>query len=461
MIHAHKPDVTICSNWMYSMRHPDDVVAPIDYISGDFTWIWSVSDAEVEARFMSNRGTGWELMAWGFTNHGKGMGEWVFKTVPALCQEAAVVLACGGAFLVYDSPERSCRIIPWHMDALGRVADFCRARKDWHGGESVPQAAILHSAKAYYEKSIPLYNLGDGAQPVEGALAAILENGYDADILNDNDFYAKMGDYPVSLIPAASGVPKQKIASLGDYVENGGVLVLSGLDETDVFDELLGIKNTGGGAGEEIADYWQNDNKRPQVHMLLEDGICILAHGQWRLVELVDAVGTRTLAPLFLGRDPAVGMVTGQPVYPGVVWRQVGKGAVIGFLGPFMKTYSYTRYPGFRNLLQYALQTAGADKALCRVEGGKQIHISCMEKGGDLLIHLYNTGSATPNTPKSAYIEDVPRVFGIKVNLPIDAKPKKVYLAPDSDPISWTYRDGILNVSIESLHIYEILVVEQ
>ena len=488
-VHAHAPDVAICSNWMYTLRQPDDITAPVDYISGDFSWIWSINNAETEARFIANRGMDWELMAWGFTNYGKGMSDWVFKTLPALCQEAAVVLSCGGKFLVYDSPERTCRIIPWHMDILAQVADFCRARQAWHGGTSAPQAAVLHDPDTYYKKSIPLYNLGDGALPVEGALAALLDTGYDGDILNDSAFFARMAEYPVCVVPAAAGAAVLAHRDrMRKYTESGGILVLSGLNETDAYDDMLGVGESNGGgectgAGDnsccgdgngdgdahdardcdsDCADngsphtIWSSSSGGRQLNLLLDGGSCIAAHGQWRRVE---AEICEVVAPLFWGRDPATGIKGDQPVHPGIAWRSLGKGAVVGFFGPFLETYAYARYPGFRTLFADALRAAGAERRLCKLYGPAHVHIGVMEKDGATLVHIYNTGSATPNTPKSPYIEDVPRVYDLRLGIPADKPPKSVRLAPSGDPVTWSYSNGTLEVRVESIYIYEILEI--
>ena len=103
-IHAEKPSCSVCSNWMYSVRQPDPITAAVDYISGDFSYIWSGRTALIESRFMSNRGLKWDLMAWGFSSYGP-MDSWEFKSVPALCQEAAIVMSAGGAFTIYDTPQ--------------------------------------------------------------------------------------------------------------------------------------------------------------------------------------------------------------------------------------------------------------------------------------------------------------------------------------------------------------------
>ncbi|MDR3193229.1 MAG: alpha-L-fucosidase [Treponema sp.] len=449
-VHAHKPGVTVISNWMYTIRQPDPITVPVDYISGDFSWIWSVGDAETEARFMSNRGIEWELMAWGFTSYGK-TDAWTFKSLPALCQEAGVVLSCGGTFLVYDTPERSCRIIPWHMDILGETAEFCRARKPYWGGESVPQAAILHASRPYYRRNVPLFNIGSGAEPVEGALAVLLGNGYDADILSEADYARRMAQFPLCIVPAGTnGTEGTGILSahFRNYVEEGGTLVLSELAETQAFDELLGVKDLG--------ETWESTDSGLQINLLCDQAgrdSCVPAYGKWRLVQAEACV---VVSPLFRGRDPE----RREEQYPGIVYRKLGKGAVIGFFGPFLRSYAISRYPRYRKLFAQALSAVAAELRLAKLEAPPQIHIAVRHKENRLLVHLTNIGSSTPNTPKSAYIEDVNRVYNLNFTMPLSREPVRVYLAPGHEPQEWNYRDGVLHVRIESVYIYEILVIE-
>jgi hypothetical protein len=444
-VHAHKQGITVISNWMYTVRQPDPVTVPVDYLSGDFSWIWSVEGAETEARFMSNRGLEWELMAWGFTSYGK-TDAWTFKSLPALCQEAGVVLACGGNFLVYDTPERNCRIIPWHMDILGETAEFCRARKPYWGGEPLPQAVILHASRTYYRENTPLFNTGSGTQAVEGALASLLGNGYDANILSETDLAQRMNQFPVCVVPSGVGLHESVTAQFRKYAEEGGTLVLSGLAGNTAFDELLGVRDLG--------KTWEDENRGFQINLLCtysgQDG-CVPAHGTWRLVKAEDCV---VLSSLFMGRDPER---SGEK-YPGIVYRKAGKGAVIGFFGPFLQFYAVSRYPRYRRLFAHALSAAGV--RLAKLEAPPQIHIAVRQKENRLLVHLTNTGSSTPNTPKSAYIEDVNRAYNLDFTMPLSKKPSRVYLAPGHEPQEWDYRDGVLRVRIESVYIYEILVIE-
>lgn len=105
------------------------------------------------------------------------MSDWIFKSVPALCQEAGIVMSCGGAFTIYDTPNRWGPVVSWHMDDLADVARFCRARQAFsQNTATVPQAVVLHSQNHYYAHNRSLYDLSTAARPVEGALYALLEN---------------------------------------------------------------------------------------------------------------------------------------------------------------------------------------------------------------------------------------------------------------------------------------------
>ena len=49
-VHAAKESCAVCSNWMYTMRQPDPIRAPVDYLSGDFDWMRGADRAAVEGR---------------------------------------------------------------------------------------------------------------------------------------------------------------------------------------------------------------------------------------------------------------------------------------------------------------------------------------------------------------------------------------------------------------------------
>ena len=108
-VHERKPTCLVCSNWMYSVRQPDEVSVPVDYLSGDFSPSFGVERAMPEARFLDSRGKPWDLMAWSFFRTGGEL--WTMKSPAHLCQEVSEVMANGGAVFIYNQPQRSGHLV--------------------------------------------------------------------------------------------------------------------------------------------------------------------------------------------------------------------------------------------------------------------------------------------------------------------------------------------------------------
>ena len=128
-VHALKPGCLVVSNWMYTLREPEPVKAPIDYLSGDFPYAWGADDAAAEGRMMDARGMSWDLMAWGFARASED-SPFNFKTALHLDQELSEVVALGGAVMIYENPQRSGWLTGWHNEIMAQVGEFCRAREE-------------------------------------------------------------------------------------------------------------------------------------------------------------------------------------------------------------------------------------------------------------------------------------------------------------------------------------------
>jgi alpha-L-fucosidase len=247
-IHGRKPSCLVCSNWMYTVRQPDPIAAPVDYLSGDYDWAWGANRAAVEGRLLDGRGKTWDLMAWGFTKTG-AMGAnppWVMKTATHLCQELAEVIALGGAVMIYNTPQRAGWVTGWHQDLLAEVAEWCRARQEaCFGSQSASQAAVLHLADHYYACNQPLFNYGEAVQPVEGALHALLETGRSADILTEDAAPRRMGDYALVVVPEQTRLSPSIIAALEGFAQAGGHVLLSGAHLATDCPTLVGAEPEG------------------------------------------------------------------------------------------------------------------------------------------------------------------------------------------------------------------------
>ena len=443
-VHKAKKDCTVCSNWMFTVRAAGDPnTVPVDYISGDFAYKWSLYCGEKEARYVTTLGKPWELMAWAFTSYGR-MGDWMMKPVPALCQELSAVMSVGGSVVIYDQPDRTGHIVPWRMDELAKINRFCQERRDYCSHmDSVPQIGILFSIDGYYKNNVPLFDKGDSTNDIEGALIACLHSGYDAEILNEYTMKDTMFDYPVCIVPNAAVVTKEISDKFEDYVKKGGKLILAGLEKTTAFDALLGVKDTGKIIGDGRF-YYPN---------LAAFGQSVPLMGDWRVVEPKKA---EVLESMFYGRN----LDSKDNVYqPAVTQRAIGKGSVTGFYGSFFDNYTGSRYPMHRRMVKNVLSKIDGGQ-LVRLYGPSYVHTSVNTKGNKTMVHLLNSASGTPNTDENPIIETVPDVHNLVVQLPRDKEPKRVCLAPENVSLEYSFDGSRLTIEVPKVGIYDIVVIE-
>lgn len=435
-VHAKFPNVMVCSNWMYSVRMPEEVAAPIDYISGDFDPSFGAQRACAEARFISSRGKPWDLMAWSFLNTGNQ--GWTFKSVPHLCQELSIVLAQGGSVFIYDNPQRSGRLTAWHQDLLAQVADFSRKRKAYcFKTNMIPQAALLHSETFYYKNNDPLFNFASANQPLEGALHALLENGYSVDILNEESLLARMKDYPLVVVAEQQGIPAPLVDALRAYVQNGGRLLVSGANAAAEYPDLCGVQASEG----QVASGW-----------VPADNGCVTVSGPWQKVALTTATET---APLLDQQEPEINRAG----TPAATVNRYGNGAVAAIYGPVFREYHAAHYPRLRQFIGDTLEQLDT-RGMIRLDGPWWIEMSAREKDGRLLIQFVNRSAAGYLAPDRHTVEQVPNTGHFSVSIPLAQRPKRCFLAPDEAGLEWSWRDGILDARIADLAIHNVLVVE-
>ncbi len=436
-LHEAKPDVAMCSNWMYSVRQPEPVVAPVDYLSGDFDPSFGAERACAESRFLASRGMPWNLMAWSFLRTGDQ--QWTMKTVPHLCQEIAVSIAQGGAVFIYNQPQRSGRLTGWHQDILAGVADFCRKREEFSfQTETIPQIALLHSESFYYRHNDPLFNFRSANHPMEGALHALLENGYSVDILNEEMLLERMDQYPVVVIAEQEGLSENVKTAVAEYVHNGGRLLVSGATSAAEFPELSGCAPVEG-------------QQHGNAYVPAGNG-CVIVSGPWQQVR---TNGAEEIAPLLNQQEPSLNQIGA----PAATRNQVGDGVVVAIHGPVFRAYHAAHYPILRRFIGDCFASLDASD-LAHVEGPSWIEMSARKKGERRLYQLVNRSNAGYTAPNRHMVEHVADSGPFSVTIPLEEKPTRCYLAPDEEGLDWTYKDGILTAQIAGLNIHNALVIE-
>ncbi len=443
-IHARKPNCAVCSNWMYSLRMPGAVAAPVDYLSGDFSPSFGCERAEAEARYLDGHDMPWNLMAWSFTWTFPGHSDhkraaWQTKTVAGLCQEAAEVMSCGGAVFVYNVPQRSGWLTGWHHDILAEVADFCRRRQAFsQHTESVPEAAVLLSDPHVWRHNSEAFCVGESTYSAEGALHLLVENQYHVDLLDETRLMQRIDRYALVVVGEQDPISEQMAAALADYADGGGTVLISGSHLADAHAELTGVQP----AREAEEGVW---------HLAI-DGEAATVAGPWRPVRAVDA---EVYAPVMAQQEPDKDATE----YPAVTIRRTGKGRVVAIHGELMRSYYVSHHPRLRNFAGKLLDSLNLSRKVS-VCGPSSLEVTLRRRDGLLAVHLVNRAVNPTLTPRLHIVEEVPPTGPVRVKVQVEAEPQRVRLEPGSRQVQWTYADGWVEAHLEAVAIHDIIAVD-
>jgi hypothetical protein len=441
-VHARKPGVLVCSNWLQTFRDPGKPKTPTDWISGDNTWVWGLDGSRCEARFLSTRGKPWDIMLWSFYySHGHGLADSpaVFKPEQMLEQEAAVLLSFGGNVQVYEHPPglRDGRLVAWRQRRLGRVGRFVKARRAMcQHTATIPQIAVLHSET--HLRSAPTgRNLmwGTDVGPVQGAVFSLLECHYGVDVLDEWALRPRLAEFPVVVVPEQDRLSDDVRDALRGYVEAGGRLLVTGARAFERFGpEFLGV---GAGRVEEQRAY----------HVPAGDGAVPLYSPLWRLVEPAAAVPHGRLGLTPLPDDRLLDA-------PAFTINRVGRGCVAYVPADLFRDFNRNRYPLTR-VFAGAVVRALAGRFDIEVDGPTCLDVTLRRRGGRRIVHLVNRASGIPNQPNNGAIDEIPAVGPVTVRLRLPARNYDVRLAfekADLD-VKAVRRGGVLSLSVRVPHV--------
>ena len=433
-LHEFRPGFQCASNWFYTTMAPKPPEAPVDFISGDYSPTASVDRARCDARYIANVGLPWDLMAWGF-NWGHELGS-SLKPAVALQQEAAVVLMQGGGFQIYYNPTRAGYIVEQIIETAGQVADFCRARqKLCQGSVSVPQVALLLSAESQFDRSDAVFTYYGCLDELEGALHALLELHYSVDILAEWQLEPRLAEYPIVVIPDAHKLSDGFREALMSYVRGGGQLVLLGERCARLFADALGV---------------EFDGEPAQVTAELQSSAGLAnCNGLWQKVR---PTGAKVIAWRWATRD------TRKEAEPAATLARLGRGRIAAVYGPVALAHLRTHHPGLRHFIGDIVARLFPEP-MVEVEAPPCVDVAVRwAADGRLCVHLLNLSEAQ-RADRFLAPDFIPPVGPLWVRLRVPKKPKKVRWLPDAKAVKWSWKKGILEAVIPSLHIHGVLVV--
>lgn len=436
-VHAFRPGFQIASNWLYSTFMPERPEIPVDFISGDYLGNACISAARLEARYISQTGKPWDLMAWGFQwRQGQPLAV-VHKPAVQLCQEAAVVLAQGGAFQIYYAPTRAGWIDERHIEVMARVARFCRERRQLcHRSETVPQIGILFSTRSLYNTTKRLFGgWGSAVNPARGLLDALIENQLPADVIPEWKLEEIAAQYPLIVVPDWPDLGEAVRDRLCDYARRGGKLLVAGAENAALFQAVLGVRLLG----------------KPAVQPAWIPGEEVFAnfHGLWQEVETSGAEAIESRYPTYDGRKDGRVAAT---------WSRLGAGEIVSFYGPLGAVFAVTHAPAAREVVRRLVGRLFAPRAT--VESPPTVEVVLRRKNGLLLVHLLNATAMQVAADYSA-VDFIPPVGPLRVGVRLARPPRAARLEPGGLRLAGDWRAGFWSVEIPRLEIHSIVAIEE
>ncbi len=450
-VHARKPGVLVCSNWLQTFHHPGEPWVPTDWISGDNTWVFGLDSGRCEARFISTRGKPWDIMIWSFYA-APGVGDrsapWTAKPAAMIEQEAAVVLALGGSVQVYENAGglRTGQLVPWRLERLRRVGAFVKRRRTvCQGTDTIPQIAVLHSE--YHARRHGARNLHHSIDtaPVAGATFGLLENHYGVDILDEWALAQRLGEFPAVVVPEQDDLSAAMVERLQQYVRDGGRLLVSGAAAVARFTPgFLGVS-----PGRLASD--------ARYHVRAGDGSFEAFSAQWRLLR------ARTATPLAcLARTPLLDERV--LPYPSACVHRVGAGAVACVPFAIFRFFERTRYPLARRFIGEVAAALIGPLAI-RVAAPTCVDVVLRRKGNRRFVHLINRASGIPQRPNDGTVDEIPSVGPVRVDVDLPARPRRVRLACENGGLRWRWIEGpggrrSVRAELDRLGLHAVVVVE-
>jgi len=422
-------------------------------------------DFSLEARYLSTQ-TGianWSCMA----TRGNGWGDYSLRDPAAFVHEAAVLLAGGGRpYLAddsYPSGNPDAAVYQVYRDVNRRTEELEPLLK---GCVPVKDLAILLSADSIWS-NLPLvptreWMSGPSSPPVAGAHKVLVEEHTQFGILNRDGLVETLVDYKALVIPEQCILSEPECAAVRRFVSEGGALIATGDTGTrDVHNrmqsdfslaDVLGIRYLG-----------RADVRR--AFLRARSGIApsgipsmdVQVRGGYARIEATTA---KTLMDLVPATGPKLSPAD-EPQGPGVTLNRFGKGQAIYCAAPLFGAYHQDGASVLRKLAAWMLQQVHPPEARSIVveNAPLNVEVSYNFRGQDRLVHLVNF-SGDKRMEGAQRLQDFSTVHGIRVRFQCAARPKRVVLAPETQPVAYQWTEGWARFEARPLVIHSAYMIE-
>ena len=443
-VHSRYPDFQIASNWAYSTYMPEKVDADVDFLSGDIYGNDMVNLAQYEAKYLANQNKPWDLMSWNTASisadpsdpTGGGAEYKGYKSLVQLKQEASQVLAHGGGFQVYFMQEPDGSVKLDKLNQAKGLADFCNKRKPYcFRGKQKSEIAVFFSTKASYGMAIEAFGFLDGTLNFQkGDLALMSSLGLPVDLVSEHNLDNNMDRYSLIVIPEWEQVPNKK--ELLKFVNNGGNLLV---------------------LGSRAVSNWQNElditvsNIKNNCRITIYKDDMLSNIGTYTNVAFVENNDSQIVDYMDVTDD------NGAKNTPSSVIRNLGKGKIAGVCFDTGLMYKSYKDIILSDLIKKITDMLLPDKKI-DIKGSRYVASTLYELNGKLCVGLLNTSGPHSDTNVLIY-DEIPQISELTVSIKCD-KPNCIYREPQHIKMPFTYENGTVQIIIDNLEIFDIIVIE-
>jgi len=350
-------------------------------------------------------------------------------------------MAMGGGFEVYFQQNRNASFRTLDIDAMARLAHFCRIRQPfcWQGSP-VPQIGLWYSLEGWKEQSNQAGRLyGWQSSKMEWLTGLFLDCQYSADVLMDHTVSKRMDQYPIVVIPEWDAFNPEIESQLLKYAENGGNILIIGARTAKKFKGILNVSFA---------------NSDTTTELLIGDkniGGIIGLKTDWQPV--LPNADSKVIGHVYNQNDYRYATK-----YPVATINNYGKGKIAVVYMDISTVYQKYKSPVLNQLFKQIIQCLVPNGTLLHVVGSDKVHVALTKKEGDIFVHLINSSGEHANPNIYAYNELRPTP-SLLVSLKLDYRPKTVVLEPTGEKLDFRYQNNCIEILVPPVKVYSIIKI--
>lgn len=448
-LHEAFPDFQITSNWAYSDHMPEPVSAKLDFLSGDLYPLDSFRSARYAGRVLASQNMPWDLMTWNFRLNTLGVPSVLPKAPVQIMQDAAAVIALGGAFqdVIQQFPDGSPNML--QLRPLQKLAAFLHCRKPYcFHGKFLPQVEILLSS---YDRSHEMTNLyaRDNYDRYVGLTSLFCDAGQSVEVVMEHSLSEQS---PVWVIPELyDDLQADTKGRVESYVKNGGCLILVGQNACRRFADRFGYRLTSV-KGLTAPNFSGLDNGHRKENAASGGGYFSMDGQRFGLVGSALGVVSESgesVADLYGDFRTKTGTLT--KIIP------FGKGCVVPIAADLGKQYSGAIDSNLCRLVKTICGKLYQPIAAIESVTGLA-ELVCLQKDDRLMLQIVNANGSHAN-PHSVVEDTIPPLVDLKISL--REKPQRITLQPENRDVPFWKENGRYVFAVPRVDLHSVAVVEQ